>query len=467
MIVVTVSGDEMCRTNNDDLVLSNNKNLRETLLRRGPHLFRLRLDGPTVFTVPQADVVVVADGESHKCVYRFPLLSSPQLLCFKRGAYRVGLEMLYRNYAYLDESSDKWPELLKTPLLVLSSDALRTKYHLQQCTLPSREVLQCGGDDGNESEEEAEKKEGDSQSAAVECDGTQHDTSGVWQREKGPATRVWTRVRVRKIRREPILFEWASQSEPAARWVPNACRVPPLASSLSREKIFELYSGKRIVISGDSQLRALYYALVNVLNGNSERCVRNVTTFQDEPAGCIANVKGSQRKSISPPSSSSSSSASMRPIQVDYIDDLFLNRIKHKLQGYDVVIAGFGQHPASKEHWRFDKYAHAVQERMSHLKKVAPSPSSVIWYAAPHYPHTRAGYPVAVRDWRTDARLELFNNCSVAAARENGFLTLDSFAISDAFAHTSPDQAHFSNFVAVEFVRMLFSILIQQRSNKA
>ena len=397
--------------------------------------------------------------------------------------------MLFRNYAYLDESRDVWPELLKIPLLASIDEEFveTTKYHLQQCTLPSLIDIECNPDviveDENNNRNRRNKK--------LFCDGkTEESTEGSWIREpprpsivddddentvmkdlftSSLSSTVSTRVRVRKIRKDPILFEWAIQPEPEVRWWPKQCKIKPV----SREDLFKKFGGKRIVISGDSQLRALYYATVNTLLGNGDLCVRNITTQLSEPRECVANVKGSQRKSLQFMNSnnnkkSNNNNQQFLPIQVDYIDDLFLNRIKQKLgYNYEIIICGFGQHPASKEHWRFDKYAKAVDQRMAQLKSIVTSSSSssstsskVIWYTAPHYPHTKKGYPVVVKDWRTDSRLELFNNYSSKVAKENGFAVVDSFAISDAFMHTSPDQAHFSNFVASEFVRMLFSVMM-------
>jgi hypothetical protein len=468
--------------------ISNTKSVRDQVLSRGPHQFRFRLDGPEVFIVPHTKFV----STSPSCEYIFDL---PRKMFRLAGLYHIGLEMLFKNFAFLDDTRDVWPELLKLPLLPVDQQFVEnTKYHLQQCTIPASSpspipFLVCDFEDTDPHNHEDEHEEQDKK---IPCDGhTEIDqvliadeetskflspssiTSGTWRRvvpftknkkivsseENEQEKLVWTRVRVKKIRKEPILFEWALQSEPEARWWPRFCKISPV----TRREIFDKFNGKRIVVSGDSQLRALYYAFANTVNGFGEDCVRNITTLAAEPKDCIPNVKGSQRKSFS---------FEGKSIQIDYIDDLFLNRIKQKLgYNYDVIIVGFAQHPASKEHWKVEKYMSAVNQRMAQLKEVQKQQllkenerekPKVIWYTAPHYPHTRQGYPVAVKDWRTDSRLEFFNKYStgVARSKEYDFDVLDSFAISDAFIHTSPDQAHFSNFVAAEFVRMLFSILV-------
>jgi hypothetical protein len=205
--------------------------------------------------------------------------------------------------------------------------------------------------------------------------------------------------------------------------------------------------GKRIVVGGDSQLRALYYGLVNVLNGNEWPCVRNLSSVASEPPVCIQNTKGSQRKTI-------------EGVQVDYVDDLFLEKFSgERYQGYDVVIVGFAQHPASKEHWTADRYRGGVFAKAKKVRALRDQGSTVLWYGAPQYPHTTNGYPVVVKDWRTDARMMLFNDVSFAMMRGMGVPVVDSYSVVTAMAHTSPDQAHFSNWVCAELVNVVVDAL--------
>merc|ERR1712146_608632 len=121
------------------------------------------------------------------------------------------------------------------------------------------------------------------------------------------------------------------------------------------------------------------------------------------------------------------------------VDDLFLTKFMGEhYNGYDVVIAGFAQHPASKEHWTVDRYRGAVFAKAKRVRELLDLGAKVIWYGAPQYPHTTNGYPVVVRDWRTDARLQLFNEASFAAMTALGVPVVDSFAVTTPMSHTSP-----------------------------
>jgi hypothetical protein len=439
--------------------LSSNTTLSKFLMDMvGPDLFRFRLEGPEVIAdmVTSARIPVdslIADwlaslkthtASSAPCAYEVRL---PALRL--RGTYRLGLEWLYRDYAAMDELSGHWPPLLKQPLLPVDPN-FKTNYHLQQCTLPSTVLLNCrradatgeGAQGGNDHPHD----DVDSTLRPL-CSGFEKDTSGRWVADPDLVdVPVYTRVRVKKIQRNPIVFHWALQRDVARLWRPNACTVkqtPLMDITTSLAKL-----SQRIVVGGDSQLRALYFGLANFVNGEGLRCLRNISTEAAEPKECILNVKGSQRKLI-------------RGVQLDFVDDLFLDRFSgsERYGGYHTVIVGFAQHPASKEHWTFDKYRQGFASRLRRALQLKAAGKHVIWYLAPQYPHTTNGFPVVVRDWRTDLRLKVFNTFAKRECLAHGIPVVDAFSISTPFGHTSPDQAHFSNFVSHELVRMTLTVV--------
>jgi hypothetical protein len=55
--------------------------------------------------------------------------------------------------------------------------------------------------------------------------------------------------------------------------------------------------------------------------------------------------------------------------------------------------------------------------------------------------------------------LERFNAAAFAAARSLGIPVVDALQVTSPFQHTSPDQAHFSNFVATELVHQVLTVL--------
>lgn len=401
-------------------VLSRNGTLNDALLALGPDVFRYRLEGPET-------IAGISTHQGGRCQY---FVQIPQLR--RSGTYRLGLEWLYKDYHAQDEITNQWPHLLKQSLLPVLP-GFETNYHRQQCTLPSTVALQCNQDRP-------------AVPAAV-CTGLERDTTGRWVIDEANSGKyVYTRVRVKKIQRNPIVFQWALQRDEARHWEPNACRMVQ-QSHISVTRAISV-AAQRLVIGGDSQLRALYFGVANFLSGQGSDCLRNISTEAAEPRRCIENVKGSQRKLIG-------------GMQVDFVDDLFLDRFANseRYAGYHTVVVGFAQHPASKEHWSFDRYRQSFQSKLQRAVQLKQAGKLVIWYLAPQYPHTTLGFPVYVRDWRTDVRLQMFNAYAKEQCLTHGIPVVDAFAITTPFSHTSPDQAHFSNFVSYELVQMMVNVM--------
>eukprot|EP00744_Colponema_vietnamica_P022044 GILI01031615.1.p1 GENE.GILI01031615.1~~GILI01031615.1.p1 ORF type:complete len:453 (-),score=-2.58 GILI01031615.1:22-1233(-) len=398
--------------NNAPSILSNDPTVSEQLRLWGPDLFRIRIAGP--------EVVVGLAQLVEECTYNFTFSLNV------RGSYNVALERLYAKYDAINEAFSAWPHLLKEP--VLEVDAPTSNYHTQQRTLESSTSLQCTDPTPR-------------RPPTTLCTGKEGSTKGRWLVEH-PRKTVYTRVRVRKIQRNPIKFKWALQGDNLSHWSPDTCKVMTTSDYTAVEPRL---AGKRIVVAGDSQLRALYFGLVNTLAGNGNQCVLNISSEEAEPPVCVANTKGNHKRQFG-------------DIQVDFYDDLFLDKFasSSKFDGYDVMIVGFAQHPASKEHWPLKRYFASVDQKARKIKNLQ---SKVVWYLAPQYPHTTNGYPVAVKDWRTDARLTLFNGYAEKVMREIGVPIVDGYSISTGMSHTSPDQAHYSNFVSHEIVQLLLSVL--------
>ena len=477
----------------------------------GPNLFRLRLVGPEVLLLKSTFTAQNASQEEPREHYMFPF----QL--FRTGHYSVEFEWLYHNYNAVDEERNRWPPLIKQSLL--PTLPLKTRYHIEQCTLPSTIVLEVN-DHRNLVDQLTHG--GDAEHQRRLCNGMEPYAGGRWLMVKHPDPQqhdrsftsmkqtpsVMTRVRVRKIRKRPIRFEYALQEEKERFWEPAQCRLLTYPFSTVESRLIDSLRGAKIVVIGDSQARALYYGLVNILNGNELLCVRNITVLEDEPQQCIPNVKGSVSRTI-------------RRIQIDFVADNFLDSLSNKDKSlryvkYDVIIAGFAQHPASSKHWPLGKYRQKLLKRITYLQHLAAGLSSsnlfsagggrrlVLWYAAPQYPHSTTGYPVEVKDWRTDARLRIFNDFAFLYASatwrdandtqkdsaatiihrtnlhafplsqdEKAFIFpsrestidvgavryIDAQEISGPFSHTSADQAHYSNFVSVQLSMHILTVV--------
>ena len=393
--------------------VSNDLEISQELMRQwGPDLFRLRVEGPEIFSSLSSPL-------DSTCFYSFPLEMH------REGSYNVAVEWLYKQYDAINEAFSRWPSLMKKPLLPVN--ASDNNYHRQQRTLESTLFLTCSRTRVRPS--------------LSQCTGRELAHSGRWVRSPGNSF-MHTRVRVRKLSRSPIVFKWSIQNEPFARWAPDLCNSDVEDVSTDLEHL----SRKRVCIAGDSQSRALYFGLMNDLNGKGNLCVQNLTAEASEPSDCIANVKGSHRRQF-------------RDAQFDFYDDPFLDRFSSgKFDGYDVVIIGFAQHPASKEHWPFRRFRLATDNKVRKIEKLMGKGKHIVWFLAPQFPHTVDGYPVTVRDWRTDARISTFNSY-VKQSLPSGVPILDGFSVTAPMSHTSPDQAHYTNFVSYELVQMLRSIL--------
>ena len=171
--------------------------------------------------------------------------------------------------------------------------------------------------------------------------------------------------------------------------------------------------------------------------------------IESEPSHCVANVKGSQRKLLG-------------GVQLDLSSTRFRSfRQSSRYHDYTVVVAAL-RNTKLTEHWSFDKFRSRAEQRFAKAVSLRKRGVHVVWYLAPFYPHTTNGFPVVVKDWRTDARIRLFNNYAKQRCLTLGIPVVDPMSISSAFMHTSPDQAHFTNFVATEFVAAVWTVICAQ-----
>eukprot|EP01065_Artemidia_motanka_P022682 TRINITY_DN26881_c0_g1_i2.p1 TRINITY_DN26881_c0_g1~~TRINITY_DN26881_c0_g1_i2.p1 ORF type:complete len:545 (+),score=175.23 TRINITY_DN26881_c0_g1_i2:27-1637(+) len=394
----------------------------------GPDFYRVRLDGPET-----ALAAVRFEGD---CTYAAPLSVS------RGGEYALAVELLYRDYEGLDEARNVWPPLLKIPVLPHGSKAAalrRSRYHAGQLTPPSDYVLVC--------------RKSDAPAPTAACRASTVEP-GRWVRLDGQT--LMTKVRVKKVQRHPVLFQWSLQAEAAHEWRPDRCALPSGAETLRAARA--CLAKKSVGVGGDSQSRAFYFGLLNFMRGHATECMRNISEpdhqgpglFDGDPR-CFENVKGQHKHSVGDGT------------RLEFIEDAFLDKgckgAKPKYLRNDITVLGFGQHPASRVHWSFAKYKRALNERVQCVQGLVAKGRRVLWLLAPKYPDTQKGYPVGVKDWRTDARLEMFNSAAREAMAPLGVPVLDLYAISAAMGHSSSDQAHYNNWVLFEFVRVAVAAL--------
>ena len=185
----------------------------------------------------------------------------------------------------------------------------------------------------------------------------------------------------------------------------------------------------RILVSGDSQSRSVYWALDNylwtVLNHNHLRG-SSQTAFQEKKPP----PKGSNRDGVAPPLSyelrdakgekikeaSSSSTEEGFDVKLYYKWDSYLDQIAQNSAEADVVIAGYGSHPASWGQWTFERFGKETRERVAPVlcHNSALEGKAVVWYGCPAWPK-----PKLVENFRaTNQRLGLFNGIAARIIHE-------------------------------------------------
>eukprot|EP01060_Flectonema_neradi_P027723 TRINITY_DN37335_c0_g1_i1.p1 TRINITY_DN37335_c0_g1~~TRINITY_DN37335_c0_g1_i1.p1 ORF type:complete len:513 (+),score=57.58 TRINITY_DN37335_c0_g1_i1:105-1643(+) len=389
--------------------ISNNETTNEFLRRNyGPDWYRVRFWGPEVVV---ADPQFVA-GTSCEYLHRFELTS--------KGEYNLAVELLYKNFDGIDEIRDIWPQLLKTNIIKQtgkrSAIQRETSFHQGQLTEDSDVTVKCESQPSTDAD------------------------VGRWKLSSDKV--LYTKVRSKKISRKPIVFQWLRQAHEDYRWSQKDDRR---SESTNNGKV-------SILVTGDSQLRAAFFGLVNTLRGHQQDCVRNISSpdhnheflFPKEK-NCLENVKGSHTHKIG-------------RFSVFFTEDAFLSKCKPggKYGGYSVIVLGFGQHPASRKHWPLAKYEHVLKEKVDCLQYYLKDGKKIKWLMAPKYPDTQKGFPVGVKDWRTDPRLFIFNNAARAALPKHDNLhIIEAFNMSVGMGHTSSDQAHYNNFVLAEFADLI------------
>ncbi|KAJ9454183.1 hypothetical protein DIPPA_20624 [Diplonema papillatum] len=435
-------------------VISNDPATDAALKRKmGPDFYRVKLVGRREV---YQDVMPAFSGDSSTCLY------TARVEAAVRGHYNVGVELLYENYDGVDEVRNVWPPLVKRSVLKNAESFMRrsqeAEYHQGQLAVVSDELLTCEGGTDLGAWPPAGKPPSKTVNAVYQAreipdSPTAYDLQAVCGRgARGRWTPRWvaqsdaplyTKVRARKVSRKPVIFEWIKQRD--RDWVWLTCGASKQALDLDAKKA--CLKGKKVVVIGDSQLRAAYFGLVNVLLGLADGCVRNISSpnheaqslFMQEKS-CQENVKGTHRHRV--PS---------HGIDLSFHDDAYVDKCGKHASSADVLVLGFGQHPASKKHWPLSRFNATMQSRAQCLRTAAAARprASLVWLMAPKYPDTQTGYPVGVKDWRTDPRMLLFNDIARHELRQapRNVHVVEAFDITAPMGHTSSDQAHYNNFV--------------------
>lgn len=123
-----------------------------------------------------------------------------------------------------------------------------------------------------------------------------------------------------------------------------------------------------------------------------------------------------------------------------------------------VTVFNFGNHAASSLHHTFTKYRGSVETLWQHIHTF--NTSKLIWHETNPIPLRKDSYVKQFKDWRTLARIELFNNFTTSFFRSKGVTILESFNILLPLLDLSSDNAHWHDtpgmhLIVSNFLNML------------
>jgi len=220
-------------------------------------------------------------------------------------------------------------------------------------------------------------------------------------------------------------------------WRPLNCR----ARHFSQEAAGACVRKRRLLLRGDSHMRKLFEAVMKFACNAS----RDVKGWQSV---CSSDVVGS--------------SCGSSP-QVCFEADPLGERTEG-LSDYDLVVANFGQHPASGKKQMtlaqykvaVDTYAQKVMEEVQGLPSGSPR---FAWHETNAMPFRNDHMASDRRDWRTTQRLALYNKHSTKVFSDLGVPIVESFAPTLAMALQAPDIAHFPPAVLAPMVQRVLDLL--------
>ncbi|KAJ9443402.1 putative GDSL/SGNH-like acylesterase [Diplonema papillatum] len=144
---------------------------------------------------------------------------------------------------------------------------------------------------------------------------------------------------------------------------------------------------------------------------------------------------------------------------VSYVASYFLNTSRETavqmLQNNDgIILAGVGQHHSSGC-WNISKHAQTVEDAMQDFDN---HNAKVIWFGVPAFPMNKHMRLAQKRtDCRNNLRHRLLNKIQYELARFRQYPIVDTYSKSWPMIHTSPDGAHYYNWVRDAWIDDIFA----------
>ena len=204
---------------------------------------------------------------------------------------------------------------------------------------------------------------------------------------------------------------------------------------------YQCLKGKSIKMHGDSQMQRLHYALVTYVCG----CGR---------AYCPATpMEGYDYKptyqNLQDPKNKCGSTSNIQ-IGMNRDDD---GDGHPNVNTVDLTFVNFGQHPADAFHkWPLAKYRQHVDSYLAKIVAQKGYKSKFIWVSTPAVAFRKDTFIRGYKDWRTNGRLERFNEYAATQMKKHGIRVLDLFRMSQGMTDLNPDNAHMVSAVCSAMV---------------
>eukprot|EP01064_Diplonema_japonicum_P025303 TRINITY_DN3648_c0_g3_i1.p1 TRINITY_DN3648_c0_g3~~TRINITY_DN3648_c0_g3_i1.p1 ORF type:complete len:489 (+),score=66.38 TRINITY_DN3648_c0_g3_i1:55-1521(+) len=275
-------------------------------------------------------------------------------------------------------------------------------------------------------------------SLTCNMDQLQHNVPGRWS-DAGPDTsdfkkefpQYWLSLGKKETKLNAFTPDLLGRMDFKRRyeWTPST----GLHKKYSKDMILNLLKGKTLYFFGDSHMRMTFYGLLSRLG---------VKYAFDKV------WKGDRSDTI--PS---------HGVTVAYVASYFLNTsrpsaVEMLMKPNKTVIAGVGQHHASGC-WTLAKHANTVENALRDFDR---HNTSLIWFGIPAHPMNRHMRVVQHRtDCRNNLRHYLFAKAQTELVSFRGYPIVDTFAKSWPMIHTSPDGAHYYNWVREAWIDDIFA----------
>eukprot|EP00760_Papus_ankaliazontas_P005307 PhM_4_TR12499/c0_g2_i1/m.50045 len=209
---------------------------------------------------------------------------------------------------------------------------------------------------------------------------------------------------------------------------------------------------RSLLVTGDSQSRSVFYSIKSRMFGDD-------ALMASAGSSGASSVEEAMQEARGPKVRYANATLDSIGFKMSYAWDNYLEHLDSSLNKADLVIAGFGAHPASWGQWTYEKMSSVVHGLVSKMCRHANEhpTKAIVWYGAPAWPKLKPDDNFRV----TNARLTEFNKFAmdeIAMQCPEKISVIDFFTLSLPQLKLSKDGAHYDGTVVMSgFVDLLWS----------